>query len=89
MEKSRCCLGVDHQQAYVDYDSTNIYTSIAFHDSIRMLLATATAQNLTLEGSDTSCAYLYGDLNIPILMEQHPDLTKRHSMAGHVSELNK
>ncbi len=54
-----------------------------------MLLAIAAAQNLMLEGADISNAYLYGDLGIPILMEQPTDSTKRHTMPGHVCKLNK
>ncbi len=89
MEKSRCCLRGDRQQAFVDYEPTNIYAPVASHDSIRMLLAIAAAQNLTLEGADISNAYLYSDLDISILMEQPTDSTKRHAMPGHTCKLNK
>ncbi len=35
-----------------------------------MLLAIEADQYLTLEGADIGIAYLYGDLDIPILIEQ-------------------
>ncbi len=54
-----------------------------------MLLAIAAAQNLLLEGADICNAYLYGDWDIPILMEQPTDSTKRHAMPEHVCKLNK
>ncbi len=89
MAKARCCLRGDRQQAYVDYDSTNIYVFVASHHSFRMLLEIAAAQNLMLDGVDISNAYLYGDLDIPILMEKPTDSKKRRAMPGHVCKLNK
>ncbi len=87
--KAHCCLRGGRQQAYVDYDPTDIYAPVASHDSIQVPLAIAAAQNLTLEGADNSNAYLYGDLDISILIEQPTDSTKRHAMPGHVCKLKK
>ncbi len=54
---------------YIDYDPRNLYGPVASHDSIRMLISLSAAAGSFLEGADVSNAYLYGDLNVPIIME--------------------
>ncbi len=71
LEKARCCLRDDQQLAYVDYDPKNLYAPVASHDAIRFLLAMTAAENSILKGVDVSNAYLYGDMDIPIIMH-HP-----------------
>ena len=56
--------------AYIDYEPTIIYPPVASHDSMCMLLAPAASENLYLERVGVSNAYLYDDLDIPIIMEQ-------------------
>jgi len=89
MEKARCCLRGDQQLAYVDYDPTNIYAPVASHDSIRMLLALAAAEDSYLEGADVSNAYLYGDLTIPIIMQQPTDSSQKLAKPGYACKLLK
>ncbi len=89
MEKFRCCLRDDRQQAYVDYDPTELCAPVASHNSIRMLLAIVAAQTLMLEGGDINNAYLYGDLDIHLIMEERTDSTEHHAMPGNVCKLNR
>ena len=88
-KKARCCLRRDRQQAYINYDPTNVYAPVASHDSIRMLQAITAAQKLIIEGADISNAYLYRDLNVAIIMEQPTDCSKCEAMPGHLCKLNK
>ena len=88
-EKAPCCLRGDRQQAYVDYDPTNVHAPIASNGSIRMVLAIAAAQNLILEGPDITNAYLYGDIDVHIIMGQPTDSRKCEAMSGHFWKLDK
>ncbi len=89
MEKARCCLQVDRQLAYVDYDPLNVYVPVASHDLIRMILSTAANQNVLLEGADIWNAYLYGDQDISISMEQPTNSTQCEQMPGSACRINK
>ncbi len=89
IEKARCCLRGDRQLAYADYDPLNVYAPVASHDSIRLLLSMAANQDLLLEGADVSNAYLYGDLDVPIFIEQPTNSTQREQMPDHVCHPNK
>ena len=71
--KARCCLRGDCQHEFFEYDPDFIYAPVAAHESIRTIVAFAAAHGLTLEGADISNAYLYGNLDIPIIMEQPTD----------------
>jgi len=62
---------------------------VASHDAIRMLIAIAAGDNLVLEGADVSNAYLYGDIDIPIIMEQPTNSTQVPAAPGHVCKLMK
>ena len=42
-----------------------------------------------LSGANISSDYFYGDLNVPISLEQLTDSPKRHATPGHVSKLEK
>ncbi len=76
MEEARRCLRVDRQLSYVDYGPFNVYAPVSSHASIRLLLLTASNQDLLIEGADKSDAYLYGDLDVPILMEKRTNSTQ-------------
>jgi len=89
MEKARCCLRGDRQLAHFDYDPSKTYAPVASHDAIRMLIAIAAGDNLIIEGADVSNAYLYGDMDIPIIMEQPTNSTQKPAMPGHVCKLIK
>ena len=68
-EKIRCCLSGDKQVEYVDFNPEILYTPVAFHIGIRMLLSVAAAENDNVEGGDVGNAYLYGDIDIDIIKE--------------------
>ena len=70
LHKARCVIRGDKQKAYIDYDPHNVYAPVACHEAIRILLAYSAAKNLLIEGADISNAYLYGKLDIPIVMMQ-------------------
>ena len=54
-----------------------------------MLLALAANENLYLEGLDVSNAYLYGDLNVPIIMDQPTNSSQIPARPGHACKLHK
>ena len=85
--KARCCLRRDKQHPYVDFDSTNTYAPVARHESIRLLFATAAKFNLIAEGVDVDNANLYGDLDVPIIMEQPCDSSGKQAYPGYVYRL--
>lgn len=87
LHKARCVVRGDQQKAFVDYDPFDIYAPVAAHETLRLLLAFAASHNLGLEGADISNAYLYGTLDIPIIMEQPTDSTGVLRKPSHVCEL--
>lgn len=52
------------------FDPGKIYVPVAAHETRRMFLATASAQELTLKKVDVDNAYLYSHLDVPIVMEK-------------------
>ncbi len=89
IEKARCCVRGNRQLAYVYYDSSNIYAPVASHDSTHMLLAIAASEEIYLEVVDVSNAYLYGDLDVPIFMEQPTDSSQKLVLPGYACKLLK
>lgn len=88
-KNARCRLRSDRQLAYVDYDPINVYASVASHESIRMLFSLAANEELLMEGADISNAYLFGELDVPIIMNQRTDSTRRHAKPGYLCQLQK
>ena len=70
LPKARCVARGDLQEAYVDFDPDTLYAPVAAHASIRLILAYAASQNLIIEGGDISNAYLYGEIDETIYMDQ-------------------
>lgn len=66
---ARCCLRGDKQIPFDDLDPNTLYAPVVRHETIRMLLAEANAQDLIVEGADVDNAYLYGKLETPFIME--------------------
>lgn len=89
MEKGRRCLRGDRKLIYVDYDPSSTYEPVASHDAIRMLITIAAEDNLILDGADVSNACLYGDIDIPIIMEQPTNSRQVPAAPGHVCKLLK
>lgn len=65
--KKFCWLHGDRQLEYANYDPTNVYDPVDSHDSIRMLLSMAANEDLLLKRADISNAYLYCELDMPII----------------------
>lgn len=82
--KVRCCLRGDKQLIFRDFDSTNSYAPVVRHETIRMFIEKAAAQNLTVEGADVSNAYLYGKIHKAILMEQPTDSSGKLKKPGYI-----
>ena len=94
MEKARCCLRGDKRRAFIDYDPENIHASVASHTSIRMLLSIIAASighsnQIQLKGSDINNAYLYGILDVPIIMAHPTNSTQKQTMPGYVCRLER
>lgn len=87
--KARCCLRGDKQVVYQDFDPHNLYAPVVRHETIRMFLAKVAAQDLILEGADVSNAYLYGDIDAPIIMDQPTNSSGKPHRPGYVCQLNK
>jgi len=54
----------------VDYQETEIYSPVIKHDSLRVLLSIAAAFDLELHQLDVKTAFLYGDLDETLYVEQ-------------------
>lgn len=78
LHKARCVVRGDKQTAYVNFDPNNVYAPVACHEAIRILFAYAAAFDLQIEGADISNAYLYGKIDIPIIMQQPTNSTDIH-----------
>lgn len=71
--KASCSVRGDRQTPFMDFDPEITYAPVATHETLRVLIAFAAAQNLEIEGADISNAYLYGKMDKPIFMEQPTD----------------
>ncbi len=87
--KARCCLRGDLQIIYLDYGSMNVNAPVASYDSISLLISLSAAPKLFLEGAGVSNSYLYGDLDIPIIMKQPMDSSQIQAKPGHACILHK
>ena len=87
LEKARCCLRGDLQKPYIDFNPEALYAPVA-HESIRVLIACSAGERRTfIEGSDIDNAYLYGKLDIPIIMERSTDSSQNLARLGHACQL--
>lgn len=66
----------DLQEHYEDFDPENIYAPLAVHETLRMFLAKASAEDLILEGAEAENAYLHSRLNVLTIMEQPTSSTQ-------------
>ena len=89
LPKARCVARGDQQEAYVDYDPGGLYALVASHGSLRLILAYAASENIILEGGDISNAYLYGNIDTKIYMEQPTDSSQPKRKPGYVCCLKK
>jgi len=82
--KARCVLRGDLQKPYLNFEPEALYAPVATYDSLRLIIALAASANLLLEGGDISNAYLYGSLDVPIIMEQPCNSTGRPAQPNSV-----
>jgi len=78
LHKARCVVRADKQQAFIDYDPSNIYAPVVYHEALRLILALSAYGNLILEAGDIANAYLYGTLNVPIIIQQPTNSSGLH-----------
>ena len=89
LEKSRCCICGNRQTPELDFDPHTVYAPVASHEAVRILLAVAASNDLIVEGGDISNAYLYGDIDVTIYMEQPTDSSCQLEFPGMVCKLLK
>ena len=89
LPKARCVARGDLQEAYVDFDPDTLYAPVAAHASIRLILAYAASKNLIIEGGDISNAYLYGEIDKTIYMDQPTTSSGKTRKPGYVCKLLK
>ena len=88
LEKARCCLRGDRQKPDIDFNPEALYAPVATHESIRVQIACSAGERKTfIEGADIDNAYLYGKLDIPIIMDQPTDSSQQLAKPGYVCEL--
>lgn len=59
LQKASCCVRGAYQVPYVDFYAPSLYAPVASHEEIRISLATAAPEDLTVEGGDVVNASLY------------------------------
>lgn len=89
LEKARCCVRGELQTPEIDFNPTSIYAPVASHEAIRILFSVAASEDLYIEGGDVGNAYLYGDIDVPVYMEQPTDSTGLPLHPGLVVQLLK
>ena len=89
LHKARCFVRGDLQFPLRDYNPDDVYAPVASHEAIRIMFSLAASEGLVVEGGDFCNAYLYGDINIPIIMQQHTDSTGIEERPGFVCKLQK
>lgn len=68
--KARWVLHGDLQEPCESLTPENLYAPVAVHETVQMFITTDSAHELFLEGANADYAYLYGRLDVPIIMEQ-------------------
>jgi hypothetical protein len=72
----------------LDYDPDDLFTPVASHNAVRMLIASSTELDWELVHLDFSNAYLHGELLSPVYMRQ-PTGPHGHRMPGSICKLIK
>lgn len=89
IRKSKCCLRGEKQVVHRYVYSHNLYALVLRNEIIRMFLDTFSTQGLILEGVDVYNAYFYGDIDVPIIMDEPIDSYVNPHQPRHVCQLNK
>lgn len=87
--KARCCIRWDLEDPRFDFNADDLCAPVASHDSIRILLAISASMNFILEEEDVANAYLYAEVDVPIIMEQPRYSSGNEAYPGHVCDLAK
>lgn len=67
----------------IDFNLDQLYAPVASHDAIRMVLAISPIYGLLDEGGDLCNAYLYGDIDMEIFIEQPTNSSCIPENSGH------
>lgn len=80
----------DLQFPGLDFDPNSVYAPVASHESIRVLLSIAAANGLIVKVTGDVCnAYVYGDIDTDIYIEQPIHSTAIPERPGYVCKLRK
>lgn len=79
LHMGRCCLSPEKKEPYRDFDPDYLYEPVTRHETIKMSLAKVSPQDLLTEGAEISNAYLYGDLDQPLIMHQPTNYSRNLS----------
>lgn len=80
--RALCCLYETCQEAYCDVDANNLYTPVVRHSTTRMFILKTAAQQLTVEGAEVDSAYLYCNIDRPLVMMQPTNGSKTQGFPG-------
>lgn len=89
LHRARCFIRGGMQMPGIDFDPESLYAPVAFKEAIRMLFAISAASDLIVEGGDVSSAYLYGDIDTTVYMEQPTNSSGKPEFTGFVCHLRK
>ena len=86
MEKARCYVWRDKQVSATDYDPENVHAPEASYRYIHIpksvtAVGVGSSNQIQLEGCDTSNGYLYGKLDVPIIMEKRTNSTQKEAVS--------
>lgn len=73
MHKARCVVRGDLQSPGVYFGPGNLYAPVASHEAIRIIHAIAAAFGQLVEGGYVSNAYLYGKMDVSMIIDQLTD----------------
>lgn len=85
----RCCMRGDYQLADIEYDLFARHAPVATHENIQIVLAFAASRHLIVKGGYMSNAYLNGDIDCPVYIEQPTDSIGKEVWPGYIGQLNK
>lgn len=67
----------DLQSPDQEYETDEVYAPVVTHETLRNLLAIGFTKNLLSEGTNDNNAYLYDRLDVPIIVKQPANASKK------------
>lgn len=67
----------------MNFDPVMLYAAVVVRESTLVLLSFTTSRHLYQEGWDVSSAYLFGDIEIPIVMHQTTNSSGKQGKLGY------